>query len=78
LFISELVEKETSRGDPDAVVLRTRKMSGIPILTVSKDAEKLAECLLSAGAVPLKQPLLLLSLHNSKRSCAKSDANRFV
>jgi hypothetical protein len=52
LFISELVEEEISKGDPDAAALRAGKVSGIESLASSDEAERLAEILLTKGVIP--------------------------
>jgi hypothetical protein len=52
LFISELVEEELLRGDPEAAALRARKVNGIESLDVSQSAEQLAEKSLSSATAP--------------------------
>jgi len=52
-FISELVEEEMAKGDPEAAALRAEKVEGIDSLNITEDAEKLAELLMSAGTVPV-------------------------
>jgi hypothetical protein len=52
LFISELVEDEISQGDSDAAALRMQEISDIESLSSSVEAERLAELLLTKGAIP--------------------------
>ena len=52
LFISELVEEEMLRGDPDAAALRTKKAEGIESLGSSDEAENLTRILLDKGTIP--------------------------
>jgi len=53
LFISELVEEEMLRGDPDAAALRAEKVSGIQGLSSSDEAENLTELLLEKRVIPV-------------------------
>jgi len=53
LFISELVEEEMLRGDPDAAALRAEKVSGIQSLSSSDEAENLTELLLEKRVIPV-------------------------
>ena len=50
--ISILVEDEISQGDTEAARLRIEKISAIESLTISDEATKIAELLLSQRAVP--------------------------
>lgn len=52
LRISILVEEEISRGDPSVANLRIEMIEGIPSLSISDEATKIAGLLLSQGAVP--------------------------
>jgi len=52
LRISILVEDEISQGDSDAARLRVEKISAIESLTISDEATRIAELLLSQHAVP--------------------------
>ena len=52
LVISELVEQEAGRGDPDASRVRIAMLEGIVILKVSDEAVSLAEHLVSSGPIP--------------------------
>lgn len=52
LRISILVEEEISRGDSLASKLRIDKIADIPSLTISDEATKIAELLLSQSAIP--------------------------
>ena len=53
LRISILVEEEISRGDAKAAQLRLECVADIPILTVSDEAIRIADLLISKGAVPI-------------------------
>lgn len=53
LFISELVEEEMLRGDPDAAALRSGKVAGIESLYITEAVERLAGKLIAAGTVPI-------------------------
>ena len=52
LVVSELVEEEARRGDPDASAARLGVMAKLPILTVTDTAVVLAERLVSPGPIP--------------------------
>ena len=52
LRISILVEEEISKGNPTAAGLRLATISGIASLSISDEATKIAELLLSRGAIP--------------------------
>ena len=53
LRISILVEEEISRGDPKAAQLRLECVADIPSLVISDEATKIADLLLTKGAVPI-------------------------
>ena len=52
LHISSLVEREASKGDPEAAVRRMNVLKGIPDLPITEEILALAEKLLEATAVP--------------------------
>ena len=52
IFVSTLVEEEISRGNPEAAQRRLEVSEKIPNLSISSDAKKIAEDLISTGAVP--------------------------
>ena len=52
IFISELVMREASRGDPSAAAKRRAVLAGIPLLPSSEAAENLARSLLERRIVP--------------------------
>lgn len=52
LRISILVEEEINRGDPLAAKIRNDKIIDIPSLSISDEATRIAELLLSQNAVP--------------------------
>jgi len=52
LRISILVEEEISKGDPLAAQLRLERISEIPSLSISDEAIRIADLLLTNGAVP--------------------------
>jgi len=56
LFVSQLVIRECSDGDADAVQERLRSIDGIPVLLIKPAAEALAAALIRAHAVPETRP----------------------
>jgi predicted nucleic acid-binding protein len=52
LVISELVQQEAARGDPEASRIRITALDGIDILRVNDEAVSLAERLVSAELIP--------------------------
>jgi predicted nucleic acid-binding protein len=56
LVISELVFREAATGDPQAIRDRLEAVKGLPVLAVSRQAEKLAANLISRRAVPPTEP----------------------
>jgi predicted nucleic acid-binding protein len=52
LFISELVQEEARRGDPDAAANRLEVLGKLPIISISDVAVTLAEHLVSEGHIP--------------------------
>lgn len=52
LTISELVEQEAGRGDPDAAAARLAAVRQIQVLSVSDAAVGLAEALVANGPIP--------------------------
>ena len=52
LYISQLVVREVSAGDPDAAAERLALLHGITLLDVDEDAEQLAQALLTEGPLP--------------------------
>ena len=56
VFISPLVVEEISAGDPAAAAKRLEAVNGIASLSISEEAEAIAEALLSAKAVPENSP----------------------
>jgi predicted nucleic acid-binding protein len=56
LFVSQLVVRECSEGDADAVRHRLSSIGGIPVLPVTPAAQLLAEALIRGRAVPHDQP----------------------
>lgn len=52
LFISELVQEEARRGDPDASAARLEVLGQLPIISISDEAVTLAEHLVSEGPIP--------------------------
>lgn len=51
-FISPLVIEEISAGDPGAAAERLRAVENLPSLSISEEAEAIAEALLGSMAVP--------------------------
>ena len=54
LFISALVEDEISSGDSEAADLRLKAVDGIPSLSITDEAQALANRLIERGAVPIQ------------------------
>jgi hypothetical protein len=51
-YISQVVLDEARAGDPDEAAKRMAKISGLPVLEVTEEAEWLTTAILSSGAVP--------------------------
>lgn len=56
LFVSQLVVRECSDGDPSAVKDRLDIIDGLPVLPITREAELLASALIQGRAVPVSQP----------------------
>lgn len=56
LFVSQLVVRECSDGDTDAVTERLRRLDGISVLPIGPAAESLANALILERTVPENQP----------------------
>lgn len=56
LVVSELVHREASTGDPQAIRDRLEALKDLPVLAVSQQAEDLARALVAGGAVPSREP----------------------
>ena len=54
VMTSELVYFEASFGDPEAAKARLAKLTGLPSLSITADAERVANALLSNMALPRK------------------------
>jgi predicted nucleic acid-binding protein len=52
LFVSQAVLREAERGDPDAAHRRTQLLAGIPVLSVTSEAEDLAAAILRERLLP--------------------------
>ena len=57
LFVSDVVVAECAAGDPTAASEREVFLVGLPILATTKEAEALADALISAMAMPQKAAL---------------------
>lgn len=71
LFVSQLVVRECSDGDADAVRERLASIDGLPVLPVTTEAEVLAGALHQGHAVPESQPndalhIALAAVHRVK------------
>jgi len=71
LFVSQLVVRECSDGDADAVRERLASIDGLPVLPVTTEAETLAGALIQGHAVPKSQPndalhIALAAIHQVK------------
>ena len=51
-YISALVLQEAEQGDPDAARNRLNSISGLPVLAISVEAERLASILIAKGSIP--------------------------
>ena len=56
VFVSQLVVRECSDGDVDAVKDRFASIEGLPVLPVTPEAEALADALIRAHAVAVSHP----------------------
>lgn len=56
LFVSQLVVRECSDGDPEAVRDRLDSIAGLPVLPITREVESLADALIQGNAVPESQP----------------------
>ena len=56
LFVSQLVVRECSDGDEEAVQDRLYRIQSLPVLPITTAAEALAEALIRGRAVPENQP----------------------
>jgi predicted nucleic acid-binding protein len=54
LYVSQLLLREASGGDPEAARLRLESVSGISVLTANPEASVLAQQLISQGSLPAK------------------------
>ncbi len=54
LFVSPLVLKEVSDGDPNAAAKRVSMLSGIPELELTEEAVSLSDVLVAKGGLPKK------------------------
>ena len=52
VFVSSLVIEEISAGDPAAAEERLEAIAGIPSISISADAQPIAEALISSKAIP--------------------------
>lgn len=71
LFVSQLVVRECSDGDPDAAKERLESIVDISVLPITSDAETLADALIQGHAVPENQPndalhIALAAVHQVK------------
>ena len=56
LVASELVHREASAGDDQAIQARLEALKALPVLAVSQRAEDFARALVAGGAVPPTEP----------------------
>ena len=52
VVVSRLVAREASAGDPEAANRRRDRLSGIPLLEITTEVERLVDTLLNAEVVP--------------------------
>jgi predicted nucleic acid-binding protein len=57
LFVSEVVLREASAGDPKAAARRLNELEGVAVLGVSEEATNVAEALLLGGGLPRRAEL---------------------
>lgn len=56
LFVSDVVEREVSTGDAQAIRDRLEAIRGLPVLAADEQAGDLARTLIASGAVPATVP----------------------
>lgn len=56
LVVSELVLREGSAGDPQAVEDRLKVLKNLPVLGITDEADELARTLIRNGAIPQSEP----------------------
>ena len=56
VVVSELVHREASAGDPEAIRDRLEALKDLPVLAVTQRAADLARALVAGGAVPSTEP----------------------
>jgi hypothetical protein len=56
LIVSDVVMREASTGDPQAVQDRLAVLQSMPKLAITQEAEDLAKALMLQGAVPTNEP----------------------
>jgi len=56
LVVSELVHREASVGDPQAIHDRLEALEGLPVLAIGQPAVELSRVLVERGAVPPTEP----------------------
>jgi len=56
LVVSELVQREATAGDPQAVGDRLEALKNLPILAINRRAMDFAQALVARGAVPSTEP----------------------
>lgn len=54
LYVSQVVLREASAGDPEAARLRMESISALPVLSASPEAGRLAQQLVAQGSLPPK------------------------
>lgn len=55
-YVSTLVHQEVQQGNPEQAQKRTDAISSLVVLDIDKEAQALAEKILTAGAVPAEYP----------------------
>lgn len=53
-YISQVVLDEARAGDPEEATKRMAKISGLPVLEITEEAESLTTAILSSGAIPAR------------------------
>lgn len=54
VYVSDLVVKEVTAGDPEAAVQRIQSLAGIPVLELTAEAQRLGTELVKRAALPAK------------------------
>jgi len=56
MFVSDLVQEEAGKGDPEAAVKRLKVISEFLFLEIDDEASRIAKFLVANGAIPPEYP----------------------